>query len=92
MKNFIKKSLIIGLTIIVVYNFTLKEPVNKITEVLSLIDSSIERKKIRNMLRKSIRDEIKAGISKERIFYDEDRILIKKFIEKIILELNLDFN
>ena len=40
------------------------------------------------IVKDKIREEVKNGIDKERILNKSDSILIKKFIDKIIQELN----
>lgn len=92
MKNFVFKCSIISVLVIVVYNLTIKEPIDKILHITSFVDSSVERKLLRNNLKKSLRSEMKSAIDKDEIFYDEDRLLIKNFIEKILLELKINMN
>lgn len=92
MKSFVFKCSIISVSVIVIYNLTIKEPIDKILDITSLVDSSVERKLLRNNIKKSLRSEMKSAIDKDKILYDEDRLLIKNFIEKILLELEININ
>ena len=45
-----------------------------------------------NIVKDKIRSEIKSGLEKDRILSKEDAILIKRFIDKISLELKIEIN
>ena len=48
------------------------------------------KKKLRDDLKINFRNKMDKALKKEKIFYPEDRILIKKIIEKIIIELDIN--
>ena len=83
MKIFIYKSLTIALFILILYYLTIGETVHRINSVLQNIQS-IE--KIKYKLKK----EMNKSLQKDKIFYDEDRVLLKAFLEKVFQELNFN--
>ena len=81
-KNFIIKLTAITISIIIVinilFNILLGERLEKIDNLISLNDSNT-RDKIRN----KIREELMSGLEKDKIFSEEDKILIYKLYLKI---------
>tara|TARA_B100001057_G_scaffold250438_1_gene250673 strand:- start:770 stop:982 length:213 start_codon:yes stop_codon:yes gene_type:complete len=67
------------------FNLTIGYQIRKIENSIQNISS---KEKIES-LKEKIRKEMKSGIDKDNIFKHEDRILIKKFLKKIIEELEL---
>ena len=85
MKIFVYKVIFVMICLFFLFNFTIGYQIRKIeNNILSL--SSAE--KIYH-LKEKIRKEMNTGLKKEKIFKDEDRLLIKNFIKKVILELEL---
>ena len=66
------------------FEFTIGKRLEPIMNNLNLIEDKQERKNLANKIRK----EMKKGLEKENILNREDRILIRKFIDKLKLELN----
>ncbi len=84
MKSFIYKSLIIVVSIILVFEFTIG---NKISEVYDKIDV-LSTKKGRSDGVNKIREEIKKAVKKERYLSKEDAKLLKQFFSKISKEIS----
>lgn len=96
-KNFIIKLIAITISIIIIinilFNVLLGERLDKIDNIISLSDSNT-REKMKN----KIREELESGLDKEKIFSNQDKILIYKLYKKIkkefedIEENNLENN
>ena len=84
MKLFIYKLLISLVAIYILFQLTIGLLMVEIKKTLFEISSSDNIAIVKD----KIREEIKNGIDKERILNKSDSILIKKFIDKIIQELN----
>ena len=84
MRNYIYKTIIAVIALIVVFEFTVGKTLNKITSQTDIILTKDGRKQM--VL--SIKNEMKKAIEKENYLKEEERILINKFIEKIKTELN----
>ncbi len=83
MKIFIYKCLIVFLGLYLLYNFTIGKKIDQYESKVVYILTDQGREKIREVVRK----EIKNSLDNEAIFENEDKILLRKFIDKIILEL-----
>tara|TARA_Y100001958_G_C20643706_1_gene175089 strand:- start:64 stop:321 length:258 start_codon:yes stop_codon:yes gene_type:complete len=83
MKIFIYKCLIVFLGLYLLYNFTIGKKIDEYESKLEYVLTDQGRDKARNLVRK----EIKNSLDNEKIFDDEDRLLLRDFIDKIILEL-----
>ena len=83
MKQFIYKTIVVIIAIVVIYEFTISKKIKKITEQSEILLSKEGRKDGVEKLRK----EIKKAIKKERYLSKEDAKLINKFIQKITTEL-----
>ena len=83
MKQFIYKSFIIVVAIILIFEFTIGNKISQIYEKIDVVSSKEGRKESVN----KIRDEIKRAIKKERYLSKEDAKLINLFINKIKREL-----
>ena len=96
-KNFIIKLIAITISIIIIinilFNVLLGERLDKIDDLISLSDSNTREK-----LKNKIREELESGLDKEKIFSNQDKILIYKLYKKIkkefedIEENNLENN
>tara|TARA_B100000963_G_scaffold338440_1_gene335304 strand:- start:15 stop:215 length:201 start_codon:yes stop_codon:yes gene_type:complete len=60
----------------------------QIRKIENSIQNISSNEKIQS-LKEKIRKEMKSGINKDYILKEEDRTLIKKFLEKIIQELEI---
>jgi hypothetical protein len=83
MKQFIYKTIIVIIAIIVIYEFTISKQIKQITEQSEILLSKEGRKEGIEKLR----EEIKKAIKKERYLSKEDAKLINEFIKKIAIEL-----
>jgi len=83
MKQFIYKTIIVIIAIVVIYEFTISKQIKQITKQSEVILSKEGRKEGIEKLR----EEIKKAIKKERYLSKEDAKLINKFIQKIAIEL-----
>ena len=84
-KHFLYKLILISVAIVIVFNLLFNlifaERLEKLDLLLSLDDNNV-RSKFSN----KIRNEIKKGLEKDNIFYEDDRILIFKLYKKIVNE------
>ena len=84
MKLFVYKLLISLIAIYILFQLTVGLLMVEIKKTLFEISSSDNIATVKD----KIREEIKNGIDKDRILNKSDSVLIKKFIDKIIKELN----
>jgi|TARA_B100001093_G_scaffold492286_1_gene533260 hypothetical protein len=82
-RNFIYKSIIILICVILIYEFTIGK---QIATFKDKADSIISKEGRRESVNK-LRDEINKAINKDRYLSKEDAILLNKFIKKIQAEL-----
>tara|TARA_B100000989_G_C19387268_1_gene404189 strand:+ start:507 stop:767 length:261 start_codon:yes stop_codon:yes gene_type:complete len=85
MRLFVYKTLFIFFCLFLLFNLTIGYQIRKIENTIQNISS---KEKIESMKEK-LRKEMKSGIEKDNILKNEDRILIKKFLNKITEELEL---
>ena len=83
MRNFIYKSVVILICIILVYEFTIGKQIAMFRDKADSIISKEGRRESVNKLR----NEINKAINKDRYLSKEDAILLNKFIKKIGTEL-----
>tara|TARA_B100000989_G_C19296272_1_gene366512 strand:+ start:51 stop:317 length:267 start_codon:yes stop_codon:yes gene_type:complete len=83
MKQFIYKTIVVIIAIILIYEFTISKQIKQITEQSEILLSKEGRKEGIEKLR----EEIKKAIKKERYLSKEDAKLINEFIQKIAIEL-----
>ena len=83
MKQFIYKTIIVIIAIVVIYEFTISKQIKQITRQSEILLSKEGRKEGIEKLR----EEIKKAIKKERYLSKEDAKLINKFFQKIAIEL-----
>ncbi len=84
MRNYIYKTLIAVIALIVVFEFTIGKTLNNITRQADILLTKEGRKKMIN----SIKIEMEKAVNKENYLKKDERILINKFINKIKNELN----
>jgi len=85
MKSFIQKFFISLLLLYVFFELTIGSRIDFFTNIFTDSNSRIE-------LKEKMKSEIRKGIEKENYFTEEERILIRDFINKIKKELDLDNN
>ena len=84
MRNYIYKTLIAVIALIIVFEFTVGKTLNNITRQTDILLTKEGRKKMVN----SIKIEMEKAVNKENYLKKDERILINKFINKIKSELN----
>ncbi len=84
MRIFIYKIIILILSLFFLYQFTVGYSIQKIQNKFFAIYDEDTAKKIKS----KIREELKAGVKKDRILTEEDALLLKQFIQKIKEEIN----
>tara|TARA_B100000575_G_C23078740_1_gene621397 strand:- start:808 stop:1071 length:264 start_codon:yes stop_codon:yes gene_type:complete len=84
LRDYIYKTLIAVIALIVVFEFTIGKTLNNITRQTDILLTKEGRKKMVN----SIKIEMEKAVNKENYLKKDERILINKFINKIKNELN----
>ncbi len=84
MKTYIYKIVIAAIAIVLVFKFTIGNEIAEINKKINFFSSSDGRKQIVNSLKK----EIKKANERENYLDEEERVLIRNFIQKIQKELN----
>ena len=83
MRNYIYKTIIAVVALIVVFEFTIGKTLNKITSQTDILLTKEGRKS----MVVSIKNEMRKAVEKENYLKKDERILINKFINKIKSEL-----
>ena len=83
MKQFLYKTIIAVIAVVLVYEFTIAKQIKKFSSQGDMFLSKEGRKEGV----KKIREEMKKAIKKERYRSEEDAKLITQFISKIMIEL-----
>jgi len=86
MKIFVYKVIFVVVCIFFLFNFTIGYQIRKIENKILNISSTEKISKLKEKLKK----EMNSALKKDKIFKDEDKLLIKNLIKKVILELELD--
>ena len=86
MKIFVYKVIFIMVCIFFLFNFTIGYQIRKVENRITNISSTEKISKIKEKLKK----EMNSAVKKDKIFKEDDKLLIKKLIKKIILELELN--
>ena len=86
MKIFVYKVVFIMISLFFLFNFIVGYQIRKIEDKIININSAEQINNIKAKLRK----EMNSAINKDKIFNEDDKLLINRFIKKIILELELD--
>ena len=84
MRNYIYKTIIAVIALIIVFEFTIGKTLKKITSQTDIILTKEGRKQMVS----SIKNEMQRAIKKENYLKEEERILINNFINKIKSELD----
>ena len=85
MKKFLIRTTIIITAVFFLYQFTIGSEISNLKNTLA----SFSNKGKREMIKEKLKDEMRKGIKKEKYFDEEDRILISRFLKKILKELDL---
>ena len=83
MKLFVYKTLFVFILIYILFKITIGYKIDEYEKKFSNFQSDQGRE----LIRSKIREEVKKSLEKENLFKKEDKILIKKLIEKIKEEL-----
>ena len=83
MRNYIYKTLIAVIALIVVFEFTIGKTINRISSQTEILFTKEGRKGMIS----SIKIEMEKAIKKENYLDEDERILINEFIKKIKNEL-----
>ena len=84
MRQFIYKTIIIIVALIVAFEFTIGKTINKFNQKAEMVFSKEGRKGMVVTVKK----EMQKAIDKENYLTEEERLLINNFIDKIKNELN----
>ena len=84
MRNYIYKTLIAVIALIVVFELTIGRTLNKAIKQSEIILTKEGRKDLIN----SIKEEMKKAVKRDNYLKEDERILINDFIKKIKDELN----
>ena len=84
MRAFIYKVIIVTIIFIIAFEFTIGKRIDPIVKNIDKFSDEQGRKELVNKLRK----EMRKGVEKEYMLKEEDRILIYKFYNKLINEIN----
>ena len=84
MRLFIYKCIVVFVGIYLTYNFTIGKKIDEYENQMKYFITDQGREQFRNFIRKELRN----SLDNENLLDIEDRVLIKKFIEKLNKELN----
>ena len=85
MRQYIYKVIIALIAVVLAFEFTIGKEISQINDKINIFGSTEVRQKIVN----SIKKEMKKANEKENYLDEEERELIKNFINKIKKEINL---
>ena len=83
MRQYIYKTIIAVLALIIVFEFTIGKTINKFNQKAEIIFTKEGRKNMVN----SVKIEMQKAIDKENYLTEDERVLINRFISKIRNEL-----
>jgi len=83
LRTFIYKVIIVCLAFGILFEFTVGRRINEINQKIQFFSTKEGRKDLIN----SLKEEMKKGIEKDKYFSNEEKELIKKFLNKIKKEL-----
>ena len=86
MRNFIYKILIVTLAIIIIFELTVGKHLDNFRQQINIFTTKEGRKEIVSSLKK----EIKKANQKENYLDEDERVLLRNFINKIRKELELN--
>ena len=85
MRKFLIRTIIVIAAVFFLYQFTIGSEISNLKNTLT----SYSDKGKREMIKEKLKDEMKKGIQKENYFDEEEKVLISKFLKKILKELDL---
>ena len=86
MKIFVYKIIVLMVSLFLLFNFTIGYQIRKIEDKVTNLSSKDKIEEIKIKLKK----EIQSGLEKDKIFNEEERILLRDFLKKIVTELELN--
>ena len=86
MRQYIYKTIIIVIALILVFEFTIGRTINKFDQKIEALFSKEGRKE--TII--SIKNEMQKAVDKDNYLSNEERVLIKSFIKKIKQELEIN--
>jgi len=86
MKIFVYKIIVLMVSLFLLFNFTIGYQIRKIEDKVTNLSSKDKIEEIKIKLKK----EIQSGLEKDKIFNEEEKILLRDFLEKIVTELELN--
>ena len=86
MRQYIYKTLIIVIALILVFEFTIGRTINKFDQKIETLFSKEGRKE--TII--SIKNEMQKAVDKENYLSNDERVLIRSFIKKIKQELEIN--
>ena len=85
MKVFLVKSIIVVVFVFILFQVTVGSQINKLKNSIAIMSN----KEQRVIYKDKLKDEMRKGIEKDNYFSEEERILISRFLKKILTELEL---
>ena len=86
MRQYIYKTIIIVIALILVFEFTIGKTINKFDQKIEALFSKEGRKE--TII--SIKNEMQKAVDKDNYLSNEERVLIRSFIKKIKQELEIN--
>tara|TARA_B100000900_G_scaffold381976_1_gene368817 strand:- start:1463 stop:1726 length:264 start_codon:yes stop_codon:yes gene_type:complete len=86
MRQYIYKTIIIVIALILVFEFTIGKTINKFDQKIESLFSKEGRKETIF----SVKNEMQKAIDKENYLTNEERVLINNFINKVKKELSIE--
>ena len=83
MKVFLVKSIIVVVFVFILFQVTVGSQINKLKNSIAIMSN----KEQREIYKDKIKDEMRKGIEKDNYFSEDERILISRFLKKILTEL-----
>ena len=84
MRVFIYKVIVVTIIFIIGFEFTVGKRIDPIVSNIDKLSDEYGRKELINKLRK----EMRKGLEKEYMLHEDDRVLIYKFFNKLMSEIN----
>ena len=85
MKVFLVKSIIVVVFVFILFQVTVGSQINKLKNSIAIMSN----KEQREIYKDKIKDEMRKVIEKDNYFSEDERILISRFLKKILTELEL---
>ena len=85
MKVFLVKTIIIVVFVFILFQVTVGSQINKLKNSIAIMSN----KEQREIYKDKLKDEMRKGIEKDNYFSEDERILISRFLKKILTELEL---